>query len=485
MSSVITVYKTPFEYGGNDILSGSYPTYLATLPHVDFQNYQHVRNGTDGAYISVGKNYDELLDYNYLHMVNDNKKDVYAFITNVVYKNNECTWLYYKVDSWATYKGQCTFKKCFVEREHSSTDNVGDNLISDNIDCGDTVVNQSTKWGNSFIYGVLTPPLPNDQTRCWNFGGVISGLQPNYRNSWSSFSEMIQGMSQEKFDSIKSGFMLPTDCSSSDSGNAFSNSNHQYSVPNNNGKVDGYTPRNKKLLTYPYKYLNLHTSSGDKQYRFEYFSSTEPKFKAIASPTDNPQVEYYPVGYNGVVNNVGEGVTVNFPSIMVATNNYDTWVAQNKTSMMLGSVAHILGNARASVINPVGAVADVGMGLLSNLQTALKMSYNPRDTKGQCGEALSTLCDDVFPTMQVVSIRQQQAKMIDDYFDMFGYPCNRLKVPNITGRPCWNYVKTRDCNIIGAIPSKNKQEIISMFNNGVTLWHSGSNFRDYSKDNSI
>ena len=84
-----------------------------------------------------------------------------------------------------------------------------------------------------------------------------------------------------------------------------------------------------------------------------------------------------------------------------------------------------------------------------------------------------------------MSIKQEYAKIIDDYFDMFGYKVNDVKVPNITGRQNWNYVKTINCNFSGNIPQTDLNIIKTMFDNGVTLWHNPSTIYDYSKSNNI
>ena len=67
----------------------------------------------------------------------------------------------------------------------------------------------------------------------------------------------------------------------------------------------------------------------------------------------------------------------------------------------------------------------------------------------------------------------------------FGYKTNRVKVPNITGRSKWNYVKTIDCNCDGDIPETDLNIIRTMFNNGVTMWHDASKIYDYSQTNNI
>ena len=84
-----------------------------------------------------------------------------------------------------------------------------------------------------------------------------------------------------------------------------------------------------------------------------------------------------------------------------------------------------------------------------------------------------------------MSIKEEYARIIDNYFNMYGYKVNTLKVPNITGRQNWNYVKTIGCNIVGDIPQTHLQEIKEMFDSGITLWHNTSNFLDYSQSNNI
>jgi hypothetical protein len=68
---------------------------------------------------------------------------------------------------------------------------------------------------------------------------------------------------------------------------------------------------------------------------------------------------------------------------------------------------------------------------------------------------------------------------------MFGYKVNRVKVPNITGRRNWNYVKTIGCYIDADIPQTDLEQIKEMFDRGITLWHNPATFVDYSQNNDI
>ena len=84
-----------------------------------------------------------------------------------------------------------------------------------------------------------------------------------------------------------------------------------------------------------------------------------------------------------------------------------------------------------------------------------------------------------------MSIKAEYARCIDEFFSQFGYKCNRVKVPNITGRRNWNYVKTVGCYIDGDIPQADMEELKNMFDRGVTFWHNPATFADYSQNNDI
>ena len=76
----------------------------------------------------------------------------------------------------------------------------------------------------------------------------------------------------------------------------------------------------------------------------------------------------------------------------------------------------------------------------------------------------------------------EQAQLIDQFFEVYGYAVQTLKVPNTKGRPYWNYVKTNGSKVTGNIGFDDLAKINSIFNNGVTFWHDG-NVGNYDRDN--
>jgi hypothetical protein len=84
-----------------------------------------------------------------------------------------------------------------------------------------------------------------------------------------------------------------------------------------------------------------------------------------------------------------------------------------------------------------------------------------------------------------MSMRAEVARIVDKYFSAYGYKVSTWKVPNISGRQNWNYVKLNQANIIGDVPQSDLEEIKSIFVNGITIWHNSSTFLDYSQNNNI
>ena len=77
---------------------------------------------------------------------------------------------------------------------------------------------------------------------------------------------------------------------------------------------------------------------------------------------------------------------------------------------------------------------------------------------------------------------------LSNYFKRYGYKYNRYtQLYNcVYARPHYNYVKTHVANIPSeVVPHKYLEEIKSIFNRGITLWHMDNNtdILDYEVDN--
>ena len=71
---------------------------------------------------------------------------------------------------------------------------------------------------------------------------------------------------------------------------------------------------------------------------------------------------------------------------------------------------------------------------------------------------------------------------MDDFFDMYGYQVNTVKVPEMDSRESWNYVRTENVVIKGSLPVDSMDRIKRMFNDGIRFWH-GDIVGNYSLSN--
>ncbi len=281
--------------------------------------------------------------------------------------------------------------------------------------------------------------------------------------------------------------------------------------------IDGYTPRNKKLLTYPYLYLGFNPPNGSQKiYRYENFSNATPQFDLISEINPNPSVYFIPKNYRGQSgDSLSDTASLNgYPTISYKNDVFNTWLAQNGEILNLQMQqeqynyeidvfkaglkggADIAGNAiSGNIIGGLTAGANTGLNLASldknhefyvKQQMAQiekqKMLPDNASLSGSNATLLgyNKIDKNIFTRY---SIKSQFAERIDKYFDMYGYTTNKIKVPNLNNRPNWNYIKLQGANILGNIPQQDLQQIKELFDNGITLWHNTSNFLDYSQNN--
>ena len=118
-------------------------------------SYSYQRKGKNS--LKVGLQYDDVYDYNYMRFKNTSHENkwFYAFITDVEYVNENTSLIHYEIDVLQTYIDEMVFHNSYVERMHTPTDLIGENLEPEPVDFGDYVnLNNSTPW-NFHNYDVI------------------------------------------------------------------------------------------------------------------------------------------------------------------------------------------------------------------------------------------------------------------------------------------------------------------------------------------
>lgn len=114
----------------NSISTKTYPqgfTYLRKESTIDVPDYMEDLAGTNYCYF-----------LNPANGTGGKQKYYFAFIDEIEYLNPETSRLHLRIDSWQTYQFDCTFGKCFVEREHTDVSN--SISIEEGLDAGNAYV---------------------------------------------------------------------------------------------------------------------------------------------------------------------------------------------------------------------------------------------------------------------------------------------------------------------------------------------------------
>lgn len=495
---------------------------------MDKASFQRI-NGQQGV-VRMSANAETIYDCNYMMFQNTNygSKWFYAFITNIEYINDKVSNIYFSIDVMQTwFLFDCTLKECFVEREHSKTDNIGDNLVPENLEYGDYVSSTFEQFtgsdlpsgGNNIVAPlsiVVACTFNKDYTDIAGgyYSHLYSGLNfitfPNTSTGASECEEWLSNVPAAKYDGIVAIFLMPTNFITDETGNNKVYTSTKLKLIINMFGVDGYQIKNNKLYTYPYNFLYVTNFQGNSAtYCYEYFSDSVCNFTLTGSMDCNPEVMVVPNNYKGVATNYDEKLTLQgYPQLGWNTDSFKAWLAQSATSTIAGyGSSAIIDSSYAnrtatqgryipsanpeirsgvnisSSANPV-AIALVGLHIANTLQSInYHASLPPQSHGSNNGSILSTIGLMSFGVMQK-HIREEYAKILDDYFTMFGYATHRVKIPNINVRPHWTYVKTIGSNVISKSCSNNDVTTINtIFDNGITFWKNANEIGNYSLDN--
>lgn len=460
--------------------------------------------------IRVPVNSQTIIKGDYLMWQNTNysNKWFYAFITSIDWVNVNTCQISYEIDVIQTWYFDYTFPTMFIEREHVNNDTVGANLMPENLEPGEWILKDMTKTGlfDDMEFVVWATVDKTGAAATGNlYGGIYSGLKRNSFTSATAVSNFVNSLvSAGKGDAIVSITMVPTGFSSEgDLTPDFKTFNVSPVLPSGSTKptIDGYTPRNNKLYTYPYNFLMVSNNTGNAGiFRYEFFnlSANNGKMQFIIAMDDcpNPTAVCIPMYYKGYVEFPGNGdelITIgNFPQCAWASDTFKAWLAQNantlalqQDSIILNTASSLIGNALSGNIGGVAnAALDGYLSVRSMMAVQQDKSILPPQAHGaQSGYIQPALKIQDFYFKQM-TITAEFARAIDGFFNMYGYTEHLVKTPNIFGRSTWNYVKTQNAAILGTAPALATERFQDILNSGVRFWH-GDYIGQYFRPNDI
>lgn len=566
----VILLKVPLEIDDINQLTFANTTaqynYFSSLPKYEAHGFTYQRK--DGT-ISFPLSFDEAINYNYVMYRNNefSNKWFYAFISNATYSSNDVTKFDIKTDTFQTWQFDLNYKPCLIEREHTNDDTIGANTLPEGLELGDFVNNgRTSNFGvpsNTEFINVVdvsmieNPGQSQTLTYSWDSGSTpdpgangipsgcyhivagsnIYGIAPKLKSVLDLYNKA--GLA----DAIVNVYLLPANIVSSTNlqtgltlsttGSAPAFSVSGLSMVKSGFRdvthmvidagirrpttIDGYTPHNKKLLCWPFSYVNVSNNAGTTiPYRYEDWNLSQPngyisfEVDGVFCPSGSIKAvpkNYKRQSYQDEDNAYDYSINAaKYPICSWNTDSYTNWLTQNAVNMATewktAGIATAIGAGSGAIQGfmsggAVGGAVGLGLGALENAgnlistareqmlaKTSANMVADQARGNVNAGDVTYSKWGSPF-TFIPMSVKAEYARCADSYLDMFGYATNRVKLPNITGRRNWNYVKTVGCYIEADIPQDDLAEIKAMFNRGITLWHNPATFADYSQNNDI
>lgn len=463
------------------------------------QSYQRVQKGR----MTVGVKAEDLYDCNYLMFQNTSFGDkwFYAFIKGVEYVNNVTSEITFEIDVMQTWFFDYNLGMCYVDREHSEFDNVGSNTVPEDLEQGPYVEVTTgqiipNNW-NALRIMMLTTfnPETGEAYSGEIQNGIFSGLRPTWYETPAEFKTAIQKIiNDNKIDGVVAVYMCPF----------YTNSDIEFEISKQYSTINGYVPKNAKMFTAPYNVLHIYNGQQNMDFNYELFGTTSCKFTLRCSTIPEPIVQIIPQRYAG---HPDEGsftgdderklAVTHFPMCAFNVDVYKAYLAEYSARLPIENYQAQLGVARsmagllgpALMANPSGIVQGVSRLASSVLDVqALNaqrsdIATKPAEVRGTSNPNADWITNYMLFRYKKLCIKAEYARIIDDFFTMYGYATHRLKVPNRNSRPHWNYVKTVGCVLEGSVPADDVSHICSIYNNGITFWHHADEIGDYSLDN--
>lgn len=377
--------------------------------------YQRLASNSSTWAIFLEDVADYFYDCNYLCFQNGGfgNKWLYAFISDILYINENCTAITFEIDVMQTWLFDFEIKKSFIERMHVSDDTISRNVVEEDLNFmqryeyyyvensrlfeGSTrPLDTDGEFDDHIIYDsiilVATSEDVDEEDEVLE-GGLIQntyqglkyiGFNANdlgvgYCNAW--LKRMNKG---GKAGAINSISMVPSaGLTYSSGGNGKLNIN----IEDPNGYVgekeylinystldDNYIPKNNKLFCWPYHFFTITTLDGQSyDYKYEDIIESDPvpgtttmKFKFKFAFGTDPTYFMYPSYYMKCNNNYDYGIKLSgFPKCNWNFGVWENYYAQQDTNITLSMLSSALGSvssASGSVVSGAGSKTGLGVG---------------------------------------------------------------------------------------------------------------------------
>lgn len=222
----------------------------------------------------------------------------YAFVVDVNYINNNTTEVTFQMDYIMSWMGEFYLNECYVERQHTLTDNIGDNITDENLAIGEYVTNKRKRiLGDDGNININSPNYweylilvsPGGTYVPYSHGGLYSGFafeSVRGLTNTSDLEDKITEITESTFipwstdpEKIQGIQIIPSAFSPTqfwDNTLPYFGEQGPYEYEENldirHTNLDGYEPKNNKLYTFPFNFLRITNGEGSEHvYKYEFF----------------------------------------------------------------------------------------------------------------------------------------------------------------------------------------------------------------------
>ena len=489
--------------------------WFSTVETLNLTEYTYIRKDNS---IKVNMNVETLMSLNYVVYRNGSTdKWIYAFVTDKRYINEGTTEVYIETDIFQTFMFNYTWHETFIEREHQDRW-TGVNypiysVTDEGLTLGDEYVKELTTtvaYGEEYFLVVASQQLEEIDT--YLPPTMVQGALPTplyYYVIGGSQKACIMLSDEPAIISISLIPFITYDYDLLDDVN-YINIEHNtniiikriksaVSVRKILGTINRYVGMDlptsfsmynvrhykyeSKLLSYPYAYTTLTNYQGKPMIiKNEYVTGQNLEVTLVQNVSHEIKSKYFiSSGYKGETTGKDNCLMIqNVNDLPLVTDEYRNYMQQHKASIVTGMAVNATSGALGAVGamasgNVLGAVASMGNAvaqIAGEIAKQKDLQTVPDSVRGLGNNIAFDLADNnlgLVLCQHAVDVRIK--KVLGDYFALYGYKCQEVKVPNLRSRHFYNYIKTIGCNIDGSMDNNDLEKLKSIFDKGITIWH--------------
>lgn len=402
-------------------------------------NYSFIRErGT----IKTHFPYSQCLQSNYIAFQNPDysNKWFFAWIDNVDYKSDGCGEISFTVDVWSTWFSNITLTECVVEREHVNNDTIGLHTLEEGLNIGDVVEESTMELLNSDIYLIIesTYNLVTNRNVDYlsQFNGNFSGSiyyvfsKTNILTNVTSFLRDLNA--ENKISSILNMFIAPQILVDGIGTTAWG----KYNILNETStsaieetldimrqeSFSDYTPKNNKLLCYPYNYMLISNNVGNnlllkyENFDWEYDEAIQRNVAQVLIEMAfciGSSIRLVPKNYKKISKNYDESLSLaKFPVCSWSADSFINWLTSQAVNISTDVVATGISIASGNVVGSLSSMASMlGQFYSASLLPSIHGGNNTGDVNYSAGKNTFII--------HHMRAKTEYLKIIDDYFTKF------------------------------------------------------------------